>query len=268
MSAFASLNGNQVMPGVLASLSTSGDASPATPTLYELYNSMFETVVADTDELIEECYKLRYKVYCVENPFLDPDPLRGEYEQDEHDGNSLHALLRYRKTGEFIGTVRLIIDTKDSPHRMPAIRLSEENHIFLPEQIYKQPCAEVSRFCISKEFRRRITDTMHDSAYTRRELIAERQRVIPYMALGLIKSVFDACKQHEMRQCCAVMEPSLIRLLDKLGIHFQPIGQPIEHHGTRQITTITNIGLYNSLLKERPEVLELMTDQGRSPLLY
>ena len=235
--------------------------------LYDFYNDMFECVVADTDEMIDECYRLRYQVYCVEHPFEEHNPALGEYERDIYDGHAVHALIKHRQSGEYIGCVRLIIDLKDSPKRMPAIELSEENQIKLPNHIYTNPCAEVSRFCISKDFRRRVTDTMYTSAYTPRELAIVRSRVIPFMAIGLMKMVFTLCKEHGMRQCVAVMEPSLIRMLDKLGIHFLPVGNTIEYHGTRQISYITNHKLYASLLNERPDILEVMTDRGESPLI-
>ena len=109
---------------------------------------------------------------------------------------------------------------------------------------------------------------MYTSAYTPRELAIVRSRVIPFMAIGLMKMVFTLCKEHGMRQCVAVMEPSLIRMLDKLGIHFLPVGNTIEYHGTRQISYITNHKLYASLLNERPDILEVMTDRGESPLIY
>lgn len=95
-----------------------------------------------------------------------------------------------------------------------------------------------------------------------------RNRVIPFMALGLMKMVFAMCKEHSIRQCCAVMEPSLLRLLDKLGIRFEPVGGLIEHHGLRQICFVTNCNLYETLLRERPDVLDMMTEGGRSPLIY
>lgn len=236
--------------------------------LMHLYNGMFEGVLANTESLIDECYRLRYQAYCVEHPFEEPNPELGEYERDEYDGHAIHALLRHRQSGEFIGTVRLIVDAKDSPKRMPVLNVAEDNQITFSRKIHMEPCGEISRFCIAKSFRRRITDTMYASSYTPRELAEIRGRVIPFMALGLMKLVFEMCKEQGMRQCVAVMEPSLIRLLDKLGIHFQGVGDPIEYHGTRQICYLTNTGVYESLLKERPDVLELLTEGGNSPLIY
>lgn len=229
---------------------------------YELYHSMFEGVIADTEELIDECYKLRYKVYCVEHPYEEHDPANGEYERDQYDGHSLHALLRHKQTGEFIGTVRLIVDEKDSPQRMPAIQICEDNNIPIPSHIYNQACTEISRFCISKEFRRRITDTMYSSAYTPQELIAVKNRVIPFMAIGLMSMVYKMSHQHGITQSCAVMEPSLLRMLGKLGLHFKPVGEPVEYHGLRQFAYIKSSEMIEQLLEERPDVLEVITERG------
>ena len=256
----AQVTNNAVLPEMLV---------PSTSTsLFGLYDSMFEGVIADSEDLVDECYKLRYQVYCVEHPFEEPDATKGEYERDEYDGHSIHALLRHRETGEFIGTVRLIMGAKDSPKRMPIMDVCEENHIFLPDAIAKTPSVEISRFCISKDFRRRITDSMYSTAYTKRELVAVRNRVIPFMALGLMSMTFKLCRAHNIHQAYAVMEPSLIRLLSKLGIYFKPIGEPVEYHGVRQVTYITNHELFESLSNERPDVLELMTENGKFSLDY
>lgn len=236
--------------------------------LFEVYNGMFEGVIADTEELIDECYKLRYQVYCVEHPFEEPNPEIGEYERDEFDGHSIHALLRYRPTGEFIGTVRLIMGSSDSPKRMPVMKVCEDNHIFIPNAIAQQQSVEISRLCISKDFRRRITDSMYATAYSKRELVTVRSRVIPFMALGLMSMVFKLCKAHDIHLAYAVMEPSLIRLLSKLGIYFKPIGEPVEYHGVRQVTYITNHELFESLRTERPDILDLMTEGGEVSLDY
>lgn len=231
--------------------------------LYEQYNALFECVIADSDDLIDECYRLRYKVYCVENPLKEPDPEEGEYERDEYDGHAMHALLRYRRTGEHIGTVRLIFNEGDSPHKLPFFKLAEENHIFLPEHFGNQPIAEISRFCISKEFRRRLTDHMYSTVYTPVELTEAPGRTIPYMAIGLISMVYRMARAQNIRQCCAVMEPSLMRLFKKLGIHYQPIGPLVEYYGQRQLTHITSADMIKTLTAERPDVLELITDRGR-----
>lgn len=228
--------------------------------LYEMYSEMFECVVADSDELIDECYKLRYHVYCLEHAFVEPDPELGEYERDEYDGRSVHALLKYRQTGEFIGTVRIILGGDDSPKPIPAFDLSDTHGIALPQQLYRGSCAEISRFCISKSFRRRVTDTMYASVYTAREMAEMRSRIIPFMALGLMGAVFKICGDNGIHQACAVMEPSLIRMLDKLGIHFKSIGSPIEYHGTRQVTYINDKDMLESLKNERPDVHELMVN--------
>ena len=231
--------------------------------LYDHYASLFDCIVADSDYLVDECYRLRYQVYCIEHPFKEPDPSEGEYERDEYDGHAMHALLRYKPTGEFIGTVRLILMQEDSLRRMPVFQLAEEKHIFLPDHFYNQPIAEISRFCVSKDFRRRLSDKMYATAYTPDEIKDAPGRTIPFMALGLIAMVYRMSRAQNIHQCCAVMEPSLMRLFSKLGIHYQPVGKPFEYHGTRQVTYITSDAMLKTLAAERPDVLEIITDRGR-----
>jgi N-acyl amino acid synthase of PEP-CTERM/exosortase system len=234
---------------------------------YDFYDSLFEGVIANTPDLIDECYKLRYQVYCVEHPFEEPDPGFGEYERDQFDGHAVHALLRARKTGEFIGTVRLIIDDLEGPARIPIKSLSEEHMVSLPASFSKKSYGEISRFCISKKLRRRVTDGMYGSSYTQDELDKINGRVIPYVALGLMRMLFTLARTHNVTQACAVMELSLLRLLAKLGVHFVTLGKPFEFHGTRQIAYLTLEDLHKSLSAERPEILDFITDYNKYPLI-
>lgn len=243
---------------------TSGE-EPVAKSLYAIYSEMFECILADTDALVDECYKLRYHVYCLETAFEDPNPEIGEYERDAYDGQSIHALLRFKPTGEFIGTVRLIMDGDDTAHRIPAFDLCDDHAIKLPDHLHRDPCVEISRFCISKSFRRRVTDTLYASTYTPRELAEMRTRIIPFMALGLMGMVFKICADNDIHQACAVVEPSLIRMLSKLGIHFKPVGEPIQYHGERQVTYIKDHEMLESLLRERPDVHELMVKLQQKP---
>jgi N-acyl amino acid synthase of PEP-CTERM/exosortase system len=231
--------------------------------IYALYHQTFESIIATTDDIIDECYKLRFQTYCEAG-----NSSIAEYERDAYDGSAVHILQRHRQSGRLIGTMRLILDQKDSNLTLPALALAEDNHIFLSQRLYTQPIAEVSRFCISKEFRRRVTDTAYASAYSVAELEQLPNRVMPYMALGLIKTAFDVCKQHQIRQCCAVMDAQMLAMMEKLGINFLVIGDIVDSTSDRQLAYITNTSLHQSLLKDRPDILELMTDCGNSPLIY
>src|SRR6266853_4586961 len=60
-------------------------------------------VVVAKGDLIKECLRLRYQVYCVEKGF---EPGRNGLETDPFDDKARHVLLIHRASGEPIGTVR------------------------------------------------------------------------------------------------------------------------------------------------------------------
>ena len=55
-----------------------------------------------------------------------------------------------------------------------------------------------------------------------------------HLPLGLIKSCVEMSVREGMTHWAAVMEPALLRLLTRLGIHFNPLGSLVEYHGRRQ----------------------------------
>src|SRR5450759_1105965 len=73
----------------------------------------FEVRVADTHDLIEESYRLRYQVYCLERHFLEG---ASGIESDEFDANSCHTVLLNRASGEVVGSARLVLGSNWYPH--------------------------------------------------------------------------------------------------------------------------------------------------------
>ena len=63
------------------------------------FNQYFEMVPATSDELKNEVYKLRYQVYCIETQFLNSEHYPDDLEFDEFDQQSVHYLIRHRKSG-------------------------------------------------------------------------------------------------------------------------------------------------------------------------
>src|ERR1043166_2726214 len=131
---------------------------PLESTLAEFYWSWFSAQAAETVELRDVSFQLRYRVYCIENAFEDPNP--DGKESDELDRHSVHSLLTYRPTGVPAGTVRLVLPLQDDPHHSFALqRVCDDPILRDPLKFPVQTTAEVSRFCISKEFRRRLGDS-------------------------------------------------------------------------------------------------------------
>src|SRR3546814_11602075 len=81
---------------------------------------------------------------------------------------------------------------------------------------------EISRFCISKDFRRRQGDGMFPASEDP-ETRSDERRVIPNMTLGLMEGLIRMSLDHGLFYQCAVMDRHLLRLMDPLGIRFTHI---------------------------------------------
>jgi N-acyl amino acid synthase of PEP-CTERM/exosortase system len=66
-----------------------------------------------------------------------------------------------------------------------------------------------------------------------------------------------------MTHWAAVMEPALLRLLTRLGIHFNPLGPLVEYHGRRQPCWIELGVMLDRVHAERPDVWDVITEGGR-----
>ena len=68
-------------------------------------NERVPVELADTPVLCLGLFRLRYQVYCVEHAF---EAGQNGIERDDYDEFALHALARWRETGEVVGIVRLV----------------------------------------------------------------------------------------------------------------------------------------------------------------
>lgn len=87
--------------------------------LVKSYNRHFEVVPADTPERLDESYRLRYHVYCVENAFEDPSEHPDEREIDSYNSHSVHSLLIHRASRFVTGTVKLVCPPPTRRSRSP-----------------------------------------------------------------------------------------------------------------------------------------------------
>ena len=234
--------------------------------LVQLYDKWFEIVYCNTPELVEQAFRLRYQVYCVENPFEDPAQNPDGLEKDEYDERSVHSILVHKPTGQVAGTVRLILpDDSRSDGGLPAMMLSEDGlGMLTPSDLPIGETAEISRFAVSKKFRRRQGDTAYPASNPPPgEPGYDDRRVVPSITLGLMKAVVEMGKRHGITHVCAVVEPALLRLLRQLGITFYKAGKAVEYHGVRQPVYRDFDSWSASIYEQRPEIWELITDSGR-----
>jgi len=231
--------------------------------LVEACRNEFDGVPANTPALLRAAHRLRYQVFCVENRIFDRAKNPGGIECDEYDEHSLHAVLRHRTTQTFVGTVRLVLHKPGAPsgsllfHRLCRHpRLDDPN--FLP----LETTGEIGRFAVAKAFRPPLGGGVSGRS-SEIGNYPDNRHLVPQMTLGLIKVALQMCIAQRIRDVCAVMEPSLLRLLGRLGLHFIPLGSPIEYYGSRQPCYTNLAELFARCRIERPEVWAVTTDHGR-----
>jgi N-acyl amino acid synthase of PEP-CTERM/exosortase system len=237
----------------------------ASPAARDLYRRYFDTVVVGDDdrELRNAAFRLRYQVYCVENRFEDPADNPDGLEQDSYDERAALCLLLHKPSGSWAGAVRLILPSMAAPGQSFALQqVCTDPMIADPEHFPVLEMAEVSRFCISKDFRKRQGDALFPASNEPGERQDER-RVIPNMTLGLIEGLVRMSLDREIRYWCACMEPALLRLLARLGIHFQDIGQLVDYHGRRQPCMLKLETMLKEVRSERPDVWDILTNGGQ-----
>jgi N-acyl-L-homoserine lactone synthetase len=200
----------------------------------------FEMLPAVTAEHRQEAYRVRYQVDCVENDFLVG--ING-MEMDEFDAHAQQMLLCHRRTGDVVGTVRLVLPRSD---RLEA-SFPMQRHC-KPELLAHLPLArsgEGSRFALSKH---RLVN---------RSTSMQLLRV--WLMHGIVRMSAEAGNTHIL----AVMERSLLRLLRVTGVNFIPAGQAVEYHGLRQPAYVRIQTMLTEVLEKRPDVWFIMTDGGR-----
>jgi N-acyl amino acid synthase of PEP-CTERM/exosortase system len=200
------------------------------------YTEYFDIVRADTPELIDEAYRLRYQVYCLEHPFENAAEHSDGRERDADDDRSVHTLLLHRQSGLFAGTVRAILPRCVSRRPFPVHRILASQGIEPSNALPMDSTTEISRFAVSKEFRRRRGEERYPDVHVPAEAPAQpnERQMIPYITFGLIRGVVEICQDCGISHISAVMEPALIRILERFGVHFEHIGNPVEYHGRRQ----------------------------------
>lgn len=232
--------------------------------LFEQYASYFNTVRANTPALIEQVYRLRYEVYCIENSFEDPADFPDGLESDAFDSRSKHALLLHRPSNAFAGTIRVILP-QPGGSRLPALQLLAEHGVDFGAVLEERRTAELSRFAVSKTFRRRATDGRYPdlNADETPGQSGSNARIIPLMTMGLMTAALQIGVEHGMTHACAVVEPPLLRLLAKHSMLLHPIGPLVSHHGLRQPCYFVVAELLETLRLRRPDLWQVVTDNGR-----
>jgi len=231
--------------------------------ILDAFNQYFEMIPADSEELKQEVYKLRYQVYCLERGFLDPEEDGVEY--DDYDQNSCHYLIRHRESNCYMATTRLVLPDKQNPQKL--FPIEEHSHIdnkALLDTMPRANLAELSRFCVSKTFRRRKNEqdliVTNDADESR--TINER-RSSAHLTLALFTCAISMSSEHNIHYWYAIMEPALKRIFSTMGIHFVEIGPLVDYHGMRVPCVIKVDDLLTGAAKKNTDYLQMLTNNGQ-----
>lgn len=222
-------------------------------------NMYFDFVkIPKESPLIEDVYRLRYKVYCDEWGFEKPEDHPGGIEVDGFDSYSSHfAAIEKKDSGQLIGTVRIILH---SPHGFPI-----EHHCVIDADlsgIDRSCLGEISRFAVSKEYRRRHTDRImfdgeeHNEEVERRHAV-ERRKSDHDIVLGLYSCVYRESQERGLTHLYAVMADGLQFLLRRAGVSCERIGPSVEYHGRRTPYLFSVQEVLRNLEEKNPELYTL-----------
>jgi N-acyl amino acid synthase of PEP-CTERM/exosortase system len=184
------------------------------------------------DPLLNEVYKLRYKVYCDEWRFEKPEEHPGGIEKDEFDDHSVHFVAKRKSDNQMIGTIRLIKYSEKG--------FLIEKHCQIDTDLSsfdRKLFGELSRLAVSKEYRRRTTDAAYEGKVVDDAAIDNmyggQRRMENDIVLGLYKCIYRECRESGQQYLLAVMAKGLFLLLKRVGILFEPIGPAQNYHGLR-----------------------------------
>lgn len=236
--------------------------------LYERCDKYFELVIADTPELLHEVYRIRYQVLCVEErlPGFDVSLYADGIEKDSYDRHSVHLLLRYRATGIFIGTARLILRDPLDPEKPFPVELYTQFDPALcdVDKLGRQYTAEISRFVVIGQFnqrraeRRNIETRKNDSSSAKND-----RRTTPHLVLVLMAGVFLLSVKYNICNWVSSMYPALNRLLSFYGLDFNAVGPLVNHHGLRKPYFIKIADVMDRMHRHHYAAWEVLTEYSR-----
>ena len=206
---------------------------------FKEFSQKFEILPVTSLQQLHHCQRLRYHVFCKENNVFETQRYADQLERDKFDKRAVHSLIRYKPLDIYIATVRLVLHDPLMPAMpFPMEQLSElsqnnQNWWLRPRKFM----GEVSRFAISKEFRQTSKQLRNATSGIDPTLLAsyeELRQWYPYILLGLFRAVIQMSYQYDVQYWYAGMEPGLLRLLGRFGIHFTKLGPLVDYHGKRQ----------------------------------
>jgi N-acyl-L-homoserine lactone synthetase len=185
------------------------EPAPSTPAVF------YPRVLDDDPELLDQCYRLRYRVYCQEKQFLDPNDYPDGREIDQFDPFSIHVGA-IDSDGELGGTARVVAPNplgyplQTHLHFFPDVRLDAPGMLTV----------ECSRIMISRHY-------------------ARRRRTEPF--LTIIKGVLQQAKRIGATHIIGATEPGFFRLIVLYGMPWRVAGPAADYYGAEVLPCMLSL---------------------------
>ncbi|POF29459.1 GNAT family N-acyltransferase [Roseibium marinum] len=210
----------------------------------------YDPIICRSLAEINECFRVRYKEYCLSRGWEDADKFPEGLERDHYDDNAVHILLKDIVTGVSVGTVRIIFhDAAGSLEgSLPTFDLSDGFRDHLRPHMQTDRLMELSRLTIARETSRPVSR-------------ADLARGI-FPALALIKGVLRAISRDNVGVVVMTVARSLQRLLEKAGFFYNDVGIRVDHRGMRSPLFRELTPLMDDLYHHNQAVWRYVTDNG------
>lgn len=187
---------------------------------------------------------------------------------DEFDRRSVYFGIRHRESGLTAASVRMILADgahMDEPFPIeahPVLRRRARDHVW---RVPRQQLGQISRFAVASEFRRRSDEALTMHGLTANLLAApdvSGKRNFPLVVYGLFKAIVTMSTQHGIAYWYSMLDPTLVRLLARFGVRFQPIGPVVDYRNARQPCIAAADIVLSEIKFRRPELWTFVTDDG------
>lgn len=238
----------------------------ANNSLSQYFHNHFRVVVADTEALREEVYKIRFEVYCQELGFEPVENFPDGMERDDYDARSIHCLLQHKASNVYAGCIRFVMSDPDQPSALFPVEKVCKGQLDLDAiKSDRTQFVEVSRLAVKAEFRKRLQDTPEENAALSLEdaqclHAIQDQCKMPLVALGLYMTLTSVVEALGLR-FVTLMEARLSRHLKKCGLPSTKIGDFVEHSGKRAPYLMDPSEIQRSLPAESLELFHSIHNQ-------
>ena len=232
------------------------------------FDEYFEIITADTPELLEEVFRLRYTVLCVEAhaPGFEATHYPDGMETDDYDCHAHHILLKHRPSGKFIGSARLIFPDPSNPAKpFPLEQHTQVDPALIdPSELSRQRTVEISRFVLLGKFSRRREERRRSEAWSKGDQRDPgNRRRFPHPRLAIAVGIVRMCIRQGITHWLSAMEPALNRLLGLYQLQLDPVGPLVDYHGPRRPYYAEISKVLDRMRTNNRPIWELVTDRGK-----